>query len=51
MLTMIARGFGVMDQIAMSIHTAATHQTMSLRVAITINPMRFATRTTAKPIH
>ena len=51
MLTMIGRGFGLIDQIAMSIHTAATHQTMSLRATITIRPMRFAANMTAKPIH
>lgn len=48
---MIGRGFGLVDQIAMLIHTEATHQTISLRVTITIRPTRFAASITAKPIH
>lgn len=51
MLTMIGRGFGLAVQIAMSIHTAATHQTMSLRVKTTIKPIRFAASITPNPIH
>ena len=50
-LTRIGRGFGLVIQIAMLIHTEATHQTMSLRVIITIKPMRFTASITANPIH
>ena len=44
-------GFGFADQIATSIHTAATHQTMSFRTTITMRPMRFTRRTTPNPAH
>lgn len=50
-LTRIGRGLGLVDKIAMLIHTDATHQTKSLRVTITIKPTRFVANMTAKPIH
>lgn len=51
LLTRIGRGFGLVVQIAMLVHTEATHQTKSTRVTITIKPTRFTASITAKPIH
>lgn len=50
-LTIIGRGLGLVDQMAMLIHTEATHHTRSILATITINPNRFVANMTAKPIH
>ena len=50
-LTRIERGFWLVDQMEMLIHTEATHQTKSLRATMTIKPIKFADNRTANPIH